>query len=149
MAAGYEDATASAYNGNLSLSVNETAGSTTGNPGTLGVTGFANYTGTLCWENFEEGNYLSVSMLGDELACSDDEELPPLEIVEVPYCIDLELDPDAYTMSADDTDAGTITLTTEVTGSDSTWTGTLIIEHTGSGDLFYSDDSASEFGTVT
>ena len=146
MAEGFTDNTQTTYNGNLSIEVNETGGTDVGNPASEGVTGFTNYTGTICWENFEEGNYLSVSMLGDELTCSDTEEFPPLEVEEAPYCVDLELDPDSFTMSASDADAGTMTLTIEVEGSDSSWTGNLIVETTGSGELFYTDGSASTFG---
>lgn len=148
MAEGYEDVSQSAYNGNLSLTVNETGGSTTGNPASLGVTAYTNYTGTVCWENFEENNYLSLYMLGEEDVCGDSEELPPYEAPlppEAPYCLDLQMSPDSYTMAYTDATAGTLTLTLAASSSDSTWTGALIVEKSGSGTLYYSDGSASEY----
>lgn len=148
VAEGYTDSTASALStSNLTLTVNETAGGDIGNPATVpGVTGFTTYTGTLCWTNFEENNYLSIFMLGDELVCSDEDELPPLTPPEEePVCVDLQMEPDSYTMSATDEDAGTIPVTIDVQGSDSTWTGTLVVEYSGSGALFYTDGSPSTF----
>ncbi len=144
IAEGFTDATRSAYNGNLVLTVNETAGGDVGNPATVPVTGFASYTGTLCWENFEAGNTLSIFMLGDALICSDAEDLPPAP-TEAPVCVDLQMDPDTFTMTATDADAGNIPVTIDVGGSDSTWTGTLVVNRTGSGALFYTDGSPSEF----
>lgn len=148
VAEGYTDSTASALStSNLTLTVNETGGGDIGNPATVpGVTGFTTYTGTLCWTNFEENNYLSIFMLGDELVCSDEDELPPLTPPEEePVCVDLQMEPDSYTMSATDEDAGTIPVTIDVQGSDSTWTGVLRVEYSGSGALFYTDGSPSEY----
>ncbi len=145
VAEGFTDTTGTAYNGTLALSVNETSGGAVGNPATTTLTGYTTYTGTICWQNFEAGNYLSVFMLGDELACSDDETLPPPS-PEAPVCLDLQLSPDQVTMSATDTDTGNVLLTIDVQGSDSTWTGTLVVEETGVGALFYSDGSPSSYG---
>ncbi|MFA4814961.1 MAG: hypothetical protein WC924_02170 [Candidatus Gracilibacteria bacterium] len=142
VADGYTDNTMSAHNGTLALTVNETASGNVGNPATVPVTGFTTYTGTLCWENFEAGNYLSIFMLGDRLLCSDNEELP-LPPAEAPVCVGLQMSPDTYVMGATDLDAGNIPITIDVQGGDSTWTGTLIVEHTGVGALFYSDGSPS------
>ena len=59
------------------------------------------------------------------------------------YCIDVEMSPDSYVMSASDATAGTIAISTMVTASDAAWSGNLIIANTGSGDLYYSSGSAS------
>lgn len=144
IADGFTDITRSAHTGNLSLTMNETAGSTTGNPASLTFTGFETYTGTLCWENFEAGNLLGIFVLGDRLTCSDTEVLPP-PAPEAPVCVDLQMDPDTFTMTATDADAGNIPVTIDVGGSDATWTGTLIVNRTGTGALFYTDGSPSEF----
>ncbi len=146
IANGFTDTSATATTGNLTLTVNEMGAGDVGNPATVpGVTGFTTYTGTICWENFEVGNYLDVFMQGDRLACSDNETLPPYS-PETPICTDLQLDPNSVNISSTDTDTGTVLLTIDVQGSDSTWTGTLYVEETGVGALFYSDGTASGFG---
>jgi len=89
IANGFSDSTRTSPNGNLTMTMNETAGSTSGNPSNLTFSGFASYTGTICWENYEAGNELSVFVLGDRVACHDDEVLPPPETPEVPVCVDL------------------------------------------------------------
>lgn len=150
IAEGYTDSTATTLTtSNLSLTVNETGGSDAGNPASIaGVSGFSTYTGTVCWTDFEANNFLSVFMLGDELVCSDEEllpELPPPPPEEEFVCVDLDMAPDSFTMATTDVDAGTIPVTIDVEGSDSAWTGTLRVESTGSGSLFYTDGSPSEF----
>lgn len=152
-AAGYTDNTATAYTGTtLTLDAYDSTGTTlvdsdsNTNTADVSITGYTSYTGTLCFENYEEGNYITLGILTEEAACFADEELPPLEEEESYVCVDLEMDPDSYTMSATDADAGTITVTIDVTGSDALWTGNLIVEYTGSGDLYYTDGSASAYG---
>ncbi|MEK9159170.1 MAG: hypothetical protein AAB383_00420 [Patescibacteria group bacterium] len=146
IANGFTDSTRTANTGNLTMTMNETAGSSTGNPSNLAFTGFTSYTGTICWENYEAGNELSVFVLGDRPACNDEEILPPPPEEEAPVCVDLQMSPDSYTMAATDVDAGNIPVIITVQGEDATWTGTLIVEHTGTGALFYSDGSPSTAG---
>ncbi len=133
----------STYAGNLQLNVTQTGGTTVGNPATLAVTGFTAYTGTVCWENYEAGDTLSLEMLGDEATCSEDYTLPELSSSLV--CTDLEMTPDSVTLSATETDAGTQAVSITVTGSSTDWSDDLIIRVSGPGKLHYPDGSASEY----
>lgn len=147
VATGYEDSTQAAYSGTLDLTVNETSGSAVGNPASVGITGFSSYTGTVCWENYQPGNYMNLQLVGSPLACYEDSQLPPYTPPsEEIACTDLTLSPDSVVISSSATDAGTLNLGITVTGSDSTWSGTLLVTHTGTGNLFYTDGSASTAG---
>lgn len=144
---GFADASESAYNGNLSVYELNTLSNATGNPVNMGLSGAASYVGIICWENFEANNVLSVSMIGEEAVCSQEVTLPPTTPVEeVPVCVDLQMSPDSYTMSATDVDAGIISVEIAVQGETNVWSGTLVVERTGSGALFYSDGSPSTAG---
>jgi len=145
VAASYEDSTKAAYAGNLSLTVNETGGSDVNNPATVAVTGYSTYTGTVCWQNYEPGNYLSLNVVGSPLNCYDDTTLPTPEVS--PYaCTDLEMTPDSVVIPATDSTAQTLEIKVEVTASDAAWGGTLMVTKTGSGTLYYADDTLSAFG---
>lgn len=140
---------ATAYNssmtdisGTLRLTVTERSGTYTGNPGignptSVGVTGEMIYSGTLCWDDYSPDNVVTLEMLG-ELACSDADTLPP-EPLSTPVCEDLSLSPDSVTISSSASDAGTLDLVINVLGSDDAWSGTLIVEKTGEGTLYYPD----------
>ncbi len=78
-ASGYTDSTESTLSsGLLSLTV-DSVGSYVGNPATVGITGATTYTGTVCWENFDENYVLNLEVVGSESVCSDTVTLPPLE----------------------------------------------------------------------
>lgn len=149
----WEDGSMGSYaSGVMSLDINETGLTTSGSSPVLGALddpALLEYTGTVCVENFEEGNFLTLDVLG-EPACFLDFEFPKLP-EGAPVCEELFMDPDGYNMAVGDTDAGTIDITIDLGGSDSTWSGNLIIgaldsnNTPGSGELFYTDGSASEF----
>jgi hypothetical protein len=147
VASGYTDSSATTRSGlfDINLTSNEMGTSDRGNPATLPISGSATYTGTVCMRNFEAGNYMEIFALGDAATCSDSEELPPYT-PEENVCVDLQMSPDSYTMTSTETETGDIAISITVSGSDSSWTGTLVVENTGGGDLFYSDGSPSEFG---
>jgi hypothetical protein len=149
-AAGYTDSTRSAYSGNLSLTVNEMplvtgTNPNVGNPATVAINGNSSYTGTLCWENYEPGNYLDLQVLGAPLACYEDSQLPSYTPGSY-ACTDLELSPDTVTIAAGSSTAGPVTLTVTVTGSDAAWSGNLLVTHTGNGTLYYPDGTTSTEG---
>ncbi|MFA6024499.1 MAG: hypothetical protein WC777_04790 [Candidatus Gracilibacteria bacterium] len=142
---GFTDPSETAYSGNLSVLELSTLRNEYGNPVSMGLSGAASYAGIICWENFEAKNVLSVSMIGEEAVCSQEVTLPPPPD-EAPFCIDLQMDPDSYTMSAEDEDAGIIAVTIAVEASAPGWAGTLVVNRSGSGALFYTDGSPSEYG---
>ncbi len=145
---GYVDDTQAAFAaGPLILDVNETGGNDVGNPATTPLdAGVTTYTGTVCWQNFEEGNFLSLFVVGSEVVCAGEFEIPEEPHGPEPYCVDLELDPNLVMIPTGDPDAGTIDITVDTFGSDVTWTGDLIIEDTlGTCDLFYGNGTPSEF----
>lgn len=145
IAAGYEDSTRAAYSGNLQLTVNETGASVVGNPASTPVTGYTTYTGSLCWENYQAGNYIDLQVLGSPLACYVNAELPtPTPPTSSYACTDLTLSPDSVTLSATATDAGTLSVVVGVTADDTAWTGTLMVTKSGSGTLYYTDGSTSD-----
>ncbi len=125
--AGWEDPSLSAYNGTLALDIDQTGGIDAGNPVSLAMDDptLLEYTGTVCWENFDQGNYLELYVAGEEDNCYLDFEFPKLA---APVCVDLEMTPDSVTMGETDTDAGNIAITVDVGGSASDWGGTLMIE---------------------
>lgn len=139
-----EARSSSAVSGNLSLTVNEMGYNMTGNPIAVGVSGYASYSGTVCWENYEPGDTISIGILGSEATCSAEETLPTVTET-YPYCVDLQMTPDSYSLSASDASAGQIQININVNGSDSSWTGKLIVSKNGSGVLTYGDGSASGF----
>jgi hypothetical protein len=147
MAEAWEDSTQAAYaGGTLGLRTYENGTLDYGNPASVPLDdpALSQYTGTLCMENFDQNNYLSLYVLGDEAACSLDFEFPPFEAA--PFCVDLQMSPDGYTMAPGDVDAGTIDITIGLGGSDATWTGNLIVDmNPGSGELFYTNGDPSQF----
>lgn len=144
-AIGYKDntATARSLTALLTMEVNETGDSTSGNPSLLPLNaGLSTYTGTVCWTNFEAGNYLEISVLGSEEACFESFEFPET----VPVCVDLKLEPNVVIIPTGDTESGRVQLGVKTQGSDSSWSGDLIIEDTsGTCELTYADGSPSEF----
>lgn len=78
-ASGYTDSSRSAFtSGLLSLSV-DSGSSNVGNPATVAISGATTYSGTLCWENYDENYVLDLEVVGSESVCADTVTLPPLE----------------------------------------------------------------------
>lgn len=143
VAEGFTDNTESEYSGTLTLIDSGTGTTASGNPAYIDVTG-SRIEGTVCWDGYSPGNYLSLDMLGEDL-CNAFFELP-----EANYCVDLELSPDSVEIDYAGSDAGTVDLTVDITGASASWSGTLIILATGygsnaAGTLYYADGTESEF----
>jgi hypothetical protein len=121
--------------------------STHDNPVTLPLeVGQTTYTGTVCYENFDEENVLDFEVIG-ESACQADFEFPTFEPeVDEPVCRDLEMDPNnEWTIDPEDRDSGLIEFEVDI-DSDYDWEGTLVIEPEGSCKLTYAEGGAPFFG---
>jgi hypothetical protein len=107
-ATGYEsDHSTVLSSSNIEMDITETGGNITGNPATLNITGFTEYTGSICWSDYEEEGYITLEV-DDQIACFEEAELPvPLPIEEEIACTDLALSPDSIVMSSSASDAGT------------------------------------------
>lgn len=138
-----DDSTAARTNGTLQVQGESTAG----NPVTLPLNpGQTEYTGTVCYENFEENNVLDFTVLG-ESACEAEFEFPPLTpSPEEPVCEGLELDPNGvWTIDPEDNDAGLIELDVDIE-SERDWEGTLVVQPQGECQLTYAGGGSPFFG---
>jgi len=97
-------------------------------------------TGTLCWENFQAGETITLEVLGQD-QCLESYTLPSPN--ETPLCEDLTLDPNSITINEGDDQSGEETLIVEVTGSDADFEGTLVIEAEGACEISYHDGTGT------
>jgi hypothetical protein len=97
-------------------------------------------TGTLCWENFQEGETITLEVLGQD-QCLESYTLPSPN--ETPICEDLSLNPNSISIDEGDDQSGRDTLTVNVTGSDADFEGTLVIESEGACELSYNDGTGT------
>lgn len=129
--------------GDLTLNVNQTGRSVVGNPARTSLdAGTVRYSGSLCFEATELNTSVNLYVEG-ETACLDSASIN--EVPDETVCLDLELEPDSVTIQATEVNTGTVNLTINVSGSTADFVGTLVIEETGAGSLFYANNSASEF----
>lgn len=142
VAEGYEDSSLTTLDdAELTLVSNEPGEVDVGNPVDQRLeTGDLRYTGSICWPGYTESNVLYTYIEGSEALCS--EITPNIENV----CIDLELDPNQIAIDRDEEESGRTRLTVTVRGSAPAFTGTLIIEADGEGELTYANGDESEFG---
>lgn len=141
VAEGYSDSSLTTLvSETLTLTSDETGGSDAGNPANLPLnTGDLRYNGTICWPGYSDANVLYTYIEGEEALCS--EVTPNIENI----CLDLELDPNEIAIDRDEEESGRTRLTITTTGSNAEFTGTLIIESNGEGDLGYANGDRSEF----
>ena len=92
----------------------------------------------------DAGDTVTSYIEDEEGSCTDNLSITQETEEEDLFCVDLELDPDSYTLDVGDSEAEEIESTVTVEGSDSDWTGTLIVEADGDGELFYSNGDAAE-----
>ncbi|MBT4632181.1 hypothetical protein HOC00_04420, partial [Candidatus Peregrinibacteria bacterium] len=146
-ASGFEDDSLGRRSGVLTLALDQTGTEVIGNTVRhLINTGTLQYTGSVCYEDFAEGNILDLSVIGEEAACSDNFEFPtqaisPDELI----CTGLNINPNTYTLPEGETTVPVLELDIDIASSDAGWNGTLIIEAEGECELFYGDRTSSEF----
>lgn len=116
-----------------------------GNRARLRLDGATQFTGTACLENFQENDSFNLFVQGQRNVCETSFEFPEApEPEEEPVCRALNMSPQSYVLPAD-AEEHRVTLDIDVQGETEDWFGTLVVETTGDGQLFYINGDPSEF----